>query len=749
VKQPPSPNSPLPLRATKSLGNSIADLPPHPLAASPIESEHTAVTVIELVVPPHCVDDAAARDSGAENTRQKPGHPPPDTFMARKGLDSGEPDAAELAPSLDEIVWTLGAPPDRILFARVFGNLSICLARAEHWGATARSLKKIAGSISDELGKTPRYEHSILIKNLRTAFPVWTTLSRLDLVGSEAVEELVSSELILAIAHKRVFRKAVAAKIKQVLDCNEAVRVEKETKLGLYAGSFKDEIRRLDVQRQSGIPASTLLTNSRIVAALLAEMKCKDRALREVAGQARILTIHEARAAALALRQQAETGDIEAIAVIHAFVLGLAWDTALDVPFARADLGSWVAIIDVASGWNRTDLRTVLPSLAKPIADHRPASKIVARPNPLFAAIALQKACATAPGATCMRDLIEQPRSSREDVPGIESRGTKKISVSRFIASRGMLSVAAEVDRTVGAYSVGAYALIGKARHHYVTIHPAEIWDGSCKLFASLGWGEPAEGDLTVPLGIGSSVTPTSALIRRIDQHWLGQVEGSRVGRRYCLLPLLAFSNNYSKFCCNRAAFFTVARAAEKYAFRADQWRPGAGAFGVLVDKRVGPYDGATPLPISIGFHLQIKLWLAHLVALDQRLEKLGVSPDSSARRHIKQVLNGEAVSLFFLISPDLTITVPGSRDLFSFLPEGIELKGDVYRHFVSDSMRALGVPTPYVDALDRHIVEGLSVYRLGSAVSTMQWLSACSSAIDQLAVQVGFRPVAGISRRR
>jgi hypothetical protein len=727
MKKPQSPNGPLPqpCSANNSIGDGVSPLPPHRgVAHCQFEPKNTVgidadglVTIVPL--PPFYIEHGAARD----------------------------PDAAP-GPSLDEIVWMLGAPPDRVLLARVIGGLKSCLTCSEISGATAQSLKEIVSRNSEELQDTQKYEHNILMKNLRTAFPVWATLSRVDLVGSKAVQELVSAELVLAVAYKRVFRKSVAAKIKELLDCEEAARVEKERKLRLYAASFKEEIQRLDVQRQRGIAAPALLTNSRILAALAAEVKCKDRALREVAGQARILTIHEARAAATALRLQAEQGDIEAIAVIHAYVLGLPWETALDVPFACADLSSWVATIDVASGWNRTDLHAVLPNLAKPLAGHRPASQVVARPNPSFAARALQKACATAPGATCMRDLIDRPRSSRESIPGIESRGTRTISIARFIASRGMVAVAAGVDRTVAAYSAGAYSLIGKARNHYGTVEPAEIWDGSCKQFESLGWGEPAEGELGVPLGIGSNVTPTAALIRRVDQHWLGQVEESRVGRRYCLPPLLVFSNNYAKLCCSRAVFFTAARAAKEYAFQADQWRPTGGAFGLLVDKRVGPYGGATPLPIPNGLHLQITLWLAHLRALDQRLEKLGVSPDSPARRHIAQVLNGEAVSLFFLINPDLTVTVPGSRHLFSHLPEGIQLKGDAYRHYVSDGMRALGVPTPYVDALDRHIVDGLSVYRLGSAVSTTQWLSACAAAIDQLAVQIGFRPVGGISRR-
>lgn len=288
--------------------------------------------------------------------------------------------------------------------------------------------------------------------------------------------------------------------------------------------------------------------------------------------------------------------------------------------------------------------------------------------------------------------------------------------------------------------------LIGKAKHHYLTVDRADLWQATSSIYRELAWGEPSSSSDASGLAVGARVTPEEQLIRRIDLNFCQAAQDRKPGRRYTEASLLDGTNAFARVCSMRATFFWAARGASTYPIMANELTC-TGQFGRLKDKGAGPYPGETPMPIPVVLARQVEYWRLHLTVLDRRLEKLSWIRSHPVRVYINHVLSQKEVPLFFLIL-DGKIQSLGSKNLFESLPPDIKINKDAFRHFVPNRLRALGVPSTFVDAYVRHHTEGIALSSASCSVSQIQWLCAVARSLDQLAVELNIRAIPGLARR-
>jgi hypothetical protein len=149
-------------------------------------------------------------------------------------------------------------------------------------------------------------------------------------------------------------------------------------------------------------------------------------------------------------------------------------------------------------------------------------------------------------------------------------------------------------------------------------------------------------------------------------------------------------------------------------------------------------------MPVSVAE--QVRLWLAHLKILDERLIKLGIPETHQLRIRIKAVLSGEKVPLFFQLLRETVVEV-GSKHVRKSLPKILRIKFDYGRHFMENEMRRRGIPSIFVDASSRRQIEGTSVTNATSAVAQIHWLTKVADAIDQIALSLNMTPVVGLGK--
>lgn len=660
------------------------------------------------------------------------------------------PQAVEAEPTaLDELALknylrligeTLGAPPDRPLLPVVVRTLVDACESEElaSMGEKANTQINLIRKVAETV-KEGHLDVLILMAGRKTEYPVWAAFVHIPVRRSKPALRLIGSEFLLSLAEGRPFRKSVAVLAVRLADKPEIVK----TNTVRYITKITDAARKAFTAADKGASASDLLLSRRIGAALAVQKQMRDPDSRKCVGSDRSLEKERVKEVANNLHGAVCNGDLVGVSVSVAFVLGLPWDTALDVPFLSRTDESYIAAIDVVEGRVVVRLEDILAGLAKVRDGCVPQSKAVRRPLPLQHAEILRTVCATTPEAKNLRELLSEIPSNTACVPGSEDQPTLVSSIAKFIASRGTAALAAGVDRPIAAYAFGAFGLIGNARYHYLSVSQAETNDACDRTYKWLGWGASVQMKES-STSIGSGVTPTKESILQIDEVRRTALENSRVGKRTKIDSLLEFHNFYALLCTHRAAFFTLARASREYAFTSKALAPDI-PFTTLCDKAAGPWGGKTPLPMPNSLAIQIKLWHAHLCALDGRLKTFKWDKMSESRAHIAAVLRFEERPLFFLIRADGTVHIPGSSDLF---PLDAKVKHDAYRNFVSNALRRAGVPGEFVDAASRHTVPFATVHSITSTVSAYQWLSHCAAGLDKVALELGIEPVAGLARK-
>lgn len=589
-------------------------------------------------------------------------------------------------------------------------------------------------------------ERELLMTGRWSRHRVWGLVSGLSTSSPIDVLRIVGAELARSVLLNTTFRATIARKCEQFLKASGKRGIEAETRCRRYANQLILGVNRRAGSTSSPRKKGEALVAARVAASLTAQLNPHNMSDRSAAGTIREMTHVEVKNAMARLLERVVADDPLAIAVADAYFQGLPLDVALDVPFEKASQGEWVAVQDVQDGLIRIDLRAVLPGLAAPKPGHVPASQVLVRPYPSILVEAKQRLIARSLEARCLRDLLKEPGiQSREPVPGMSADSAITPSIARLLHSRGSTAIAIGIDRTLAAYLTCDFSKIGSAKHYYATISRDELWTSATQYFDYLGWGAPAGEAARGGLDVGSMVTPTVDLIKAVDDVHLARLAAIKIGKRYTAETLLSHHNAYSAVCAHRIALFTSARRAATFHFTAAGFPPDS-AFASLIDKRVGPLDGATPIPIPSIVRDQLALWRAHLGSLCRRLTKLGWRQDHPVFARCREIEELKPTPLFFAVTTE-GIRDLGSNDLLSALPSSLHINGDAFRHFIPNELRRMGLPSTLVDATVRHQVERTTTASSTASIVQFEWLSRVAQKLDEIAVRLGLLPVQGLSR--
>jgi hypothetical protein len=549
----------------------------------------------------------------------------------------------------------------------------------------------------------------------------------------------LGAELVIANILKRQFRASVIKDLKKAvteLDVNH---------------EYKKIAMRLKRQAQELLAASQSRSNRelqiyvRILAALSSQLHPMRIEERQDAGTTAQLSDSEALLAASMLRKNAKAGCIVSLQIMIAFCFGIVWDVALDIPFAHVAGEDWIAQLDLATGITSIDLKPVLPVQAQAQAGHMPSAPVLVRSIPSFAHELLVVVASKCPDITCLRDINQTKLTSHHPIPGAQNELAERLTIAKFIASRGRIGKVAGLDAATVAYEACDLTKIGKAKHSYITFDPKEIWQATDVKFKYLSWGAPVPANVPTGVGIGSSATPSKETAQAMDACLMRKYQDVKAGKKYNLDSLYRHHNGYAIFCAHRVAFLESGRLADEYGFFASDYRIGA-AFGLLDDKSGNDFLGKSPIPIPVCVASQIDLWLANLRIFDARLEKLGITPDTPVRKRIQDVLRGASVPLFFRIVDGYPVNI-GSADVSEALPKELKLKLDDGRHFMQNALRRKGMQSPLVDGAVRHHTAGTALSSGMSNATQIEWLATAADAIDQVAIELGFFPLVGLGK--
>ncbi|MDE2604891.1 MAG: hypothetical protein KGL68_03115 [Burkholderiales bacterium] len=637
------------------------------------------------------------------------------------------------------------APADHpVLGNAVHGAVQALNAVTSRIGTPAATLTAFIEDLNAAAAELPQDDsavHQLLMAGLRTKYRVWDMLARLSPTSPTPVLLAAGAELSRCFVLEEVFRPGVAKQCGDFLasgDCGAGAYA--------YADRLISEVSLCAVAAQAPGGKEELLIATRILVSLAGQLTPRYEAARTAAGGLRQMTEAELTAAMLCLVDQVEAGNPQAVAVACAFFQGVAFDVALDLPFEHCVRGEWIGVQDVPGGLIKLDLTPVFPQLAKAKPGHVPASLILTRPYPQLLATQACKLVALNPTARCVRDLlVDKDISSRDPVPGLSTDAQVAPSIARLLESRGKAALLADIDRTLAAYTVADFRLIGTSKPSYTTVGRSEIWAAATKLFRHWGWGLPVENAECTGMAVGSMVTPTAATVQRIDAAHRESLSEKAVGKRYTQAGLLEHHNAYAIVSAERTALFTCARRANKFAFTADVYQVGV-KFATLLDKRVGPLGGFTPIPLPRVLQEQISLWRSHLRALVARLKKLGWPAAHPVFKRCTAIERNDPVPLFFRITTQ-GIEDVGTADILHNLPEGILVNGDVFRHFMPNELRLLGASSDLIDAAMRHQIENTMRASGFASVVQLAGVGHVARMMDEIAVRLGFLPVQGLSR--
>lgn len=589
-------------------------------------------------------------------------------------------------------------------------------------------------------------ERELLMTGRWSRHQVWGLLSGLTNSSPIALLRIVGAELARSLLLNTTFRVTIARQCTHFLTACATGDTEAETRCRRYADRLILEVDRRAGSASTPRRKGDSLIAARVAASLAAQLNPHNMSDRSAAGTIREMTPLEVKRAMANLLERVMADDPLAIVVADAYFQGLPVDVALDVPFESASGSEWVAVQDVQDGLIKIDLSAALPGLAAPKPGHVPASQVLVRPYPSILVQAKQRLVARSLEARCLRDLLKAPSiQSREPVPGMSADSAIAPSIARLLHSRGSTAIAIGIDRTLAAYLTCDFSKIGGAKHYYATISRDELWTAATQYFDYLGWGAPAGEAARGGLDVGSMVTPTVDLIKAVDDVHLARLAAIKIGKRYTAESLLSHHNAYAAVCAHRIALFTSARRAATFHFTAAGFPPDA-VFASLVDKRVGPLGGGTPIPIPGIVRDQLALWSAHLDSLCRRLRKLGWSQDHPVFSRCRRIEEVRPIPLFFAVTAE-GIRDLGSNDLLSVLPNSLQINGDAYRHFIPNELRRMGLPSSLVDATVRHQVERTTLASSTAAIMQIEWLSRVAQKLDEIAVRLGLLPVQGLSR--
>lgn len=438
--------------------------------------------------------------------------------------------------------------------------------------------------------------------------------------------------------------------------------------------------------------------------------------------------------------------DPEALQIVLSVLWGLDIYLVKRIPLGSSAPTEWRILFDDATGILKLDIELVAPGAAKARTGTAPnaleeSSWILATPLPQFIFKIILGLLAENPNASTLGDLLPvvniSPRSTTLDYQTTVGIAP---TAARLRNSLAPYALTLGVDRTTAALVSHDFRIIPRSQLYYSITQRDEIWLAATTLYQDLGWGEPVP--LEAGLAVGSAIVPKLETIKAWHAAMVDRLNDPAMDGIATKQELYQAHTLYAQYIASLVAFLTAARECRVLPFSAATLCEKTTSLP-LIDKRVG--NPPSRVPGCPTLRQVLMNWLDHCKALDQRLEALGVGPDTPVRRHVKAIQNGDDVALLFVLGQRARPRAIGTSDLVTLWPKDLGLEPNFSRGFWQYHLPREGLSSRATDAFLRHYTRGTQIWSSTSDVIPATWLKHISAAIERVVGHLDITPASSL----
>jgi hypothetical protein len=408
---------------------------------------------------------------------------------------------------------------------------------------------------------------------------------------------------------------------------------------------------------------------------------------------------------------------------------GLTFEHLQKIPINFED---HILYIDLKRGCLHRNLRDLAPyQLSTTLQETEPAGMRCQIPLPRNLCEHLRELQRQKSYAITMGEIIPalaQIRSHDSIYPCLSSLSP---SWARLKNTGGILLRQRGMDSLLVAILTGDFGHTMKSKLHYCNIDASEIHAATVHAHLLLGFDvPPALNDK--PIGLGSPLVPTGAVILKAATHSSETVRLSRPGRNVKnLTALLSFHNNYTFAVALRMCFALALRNTTSVILP-------SGQVTVATEKKIAGHAGGMPVVVPCFIQQQVRLYQVHCAALLNRLPQY-------LDNNFASWLRKNPVSSLNICSHRMLSKSVSSTDAVRFVNKVADLPVDLGRKFFENELRRRGLPTSDIDRVMRHEVVGQASMSSTNFDSIYAWASRVRPILDQVMCEVFGQPLIGL----
>ena len=651
----------------------------------------------------------------------------------------------ELSPvgkaALRSFLYVVQAPPDKIGHTLAIGTATRCVKAYRDLLISPNQLmeeiEEQMRQLGEEIGEDIMKWH--VGSRRLSQFPSWKMLIALSSGESDKeIRESIGAEIAYCMHTQRRFSKTLAQLTLKVVK-------ERELSTAWRNCAARIKTRSDKLFDQGGVSEQDITTEDPFLESIKRHFRAKVFFGRDKDHQcvsdARSETDRQLMAHAGKLRAGVESGDETSALTVIAGLSGIPLKMAMNLPLQQSSMDEdWLMVLDAQSGCLKTSIELFSEGRA---AGNRSsalalAGDIIVKPLPSFLAEYLRGLAKLHASPDTLGDLLEgaNPFEKAPRRHGLDATPARlKNALPQFAVRQG-------VDRYVAALIFNEPRIVPTGKFFYATASREEIWSASTTLYDVLGWGDPV--NFQDGLAVGSRVTPKDSTIREWHKWMADQLSQRRPGKRYQMESLIEFHNKYALYCASMTTFLLALRQRKQLCISGRELVSDSRTIGIF-DKRVGEFPSKRPVPVSDCLRKVFDYWSGHCRVLDARLAKLGLDELCSIRQHLREIIECNEASAFFIVNEKQKTVPVGSYDLASWWAETYGLETNFGRHFWQTALRHAGIASSEIDAFVRHSVSGCDPSSLTSSFVMADWIARIVKAIDSTIESIGITPVSGL----
>ena len=654
------------------------------------------------------------------------------------------PDAARLLLSI------IPAPPHQPGIGLVAKNTLTCLTalliEVPAAGSHLAQHISLLGKLSDDSGACIAHPNAML--GLASDYPAWAWFVSASFPYAHRLQSLVGKHLVAALLKEASIEKSFVQKLRKLIKQSHdeiLTNQQFEAEVTKLEGQAHQKLLQLLALHSCSTNSAQLSFNAAVTSCLSNRLSSLRQTERQAVDTGQTLSRSELTRTVVLLLDQAQQGHSDDLVTLICLCVGLGLNLGKRIPLVSGESGQgWMAWIDPVAGSTYVDLSFALAGLGKRSSPrHQASTLILKRPLPQGVATMLREAHTQNSQLRTLADLcINKPTSRKKiSLPGVHHSA----SLAGLMNSARSISLATTDRRDISAYATLALELVNKSDLHYVCPREREIWQACSDFYDAVGLGPavPQSGGNS-NLRIGSRLTPSADWIKEVFASAGDELLAKKCGRRYSLPSLIEHHNACARYVGLLMQFVVGGRDRRLIDFRASVWSSTT-TFGLMEDKPLSATRGTTPIPIPAALSEQLKLWHAHIAALDKRLLKLQAPGSSAAFQLIRQIRELQNLPMLFLLDTH-GAPVPLSSDVL-FTGPASQLNRDFGRHSLPDLLLDAGMPFEDIQDWLRHFSPGISTHELNSNRVKYHSTERLISGIDQVLLELNIRPRSGLSK--